>query len=146
MRTLLERHRFLLGVAILNLIAGTSVGLAKVTTPLFGLALGANEAQIGMISGSQSLGVLLMGIPLGVLVERHGPGKLFMIGTLCAGTLYALIPSLPAPSALLLCTLCIGFFMPFRFVSLNTVFMEQLVVIGEARRAGFAARTCQGCS
>jgi MFS family permease len=133
MRALYERHRFILAFVTLSAITGSSVGLAKVTTSLYAVHLGAHEALLGLIASSQSLGVLLMSLPLGFLVERHGPARLFVTGTLIAGMLYTLVPVLPIPGFLLVCTTAIGFFMPFRFVALNTIFLEQLLTLGEAK-------------
>jgi MFS family permease len=116
---------------------GVSVGLAKVTTPLYAMYLGANDALLGLVAGSQSAGILLIGLPMGFLVDRYGPAPLFVIGSLCAGAMYSVVPLLPSTMFLVGCTFVISFFMPFRFVSLNTVFMEQLEVLGE-EKAGWA--------
>jgi MFS family permease len=136
MRKWLNRHRFLVAFGALSSLMGISVGLAKVTTSLYAISLGANDAQLGLIAGSQSVGVLLMSLPLGMLVERYGPQRLFLIGTACAGALYAVLPLVRSPLYLLLCTASIGFFMPFRFVSLNTIFLRQLLSLGQ-NKAGW---------
>lgn len=133
MRNWLSRHRFLVAFGTLSSIMGISVGLAKVTTSLYAISLGASDGLLGLIAGAQSVGVLLMSLPLGLLVERHGPQRLFLIGTAAAGALYAILPLVPSPVFLLLCTTLIGFFMPFRFVSLNTVFLRQLLVLGQSK-------------
>lgn len=137
LRALLARHRFLVTFVLLNSLMGVSVGLAKVTTPLYAIHLGANEALLGLVAGSQSAGILLIGLPMGFLVDRYGPAPLFVIGSLCAGAMYSLVPLVPSTMFLVACTFVISFFMPFRFVSLNTVFMEQLEVLGE-EKAGWA--------
>ncbi|AUX40393.1 MFS transporter [Sorangium cellulosum] len=119
--------------AALSSVMGLSVGVAKVTTTLYALDLGADEAMLGLISGSQSVGVLMMSIPIGLLVERFGPSRLFVLGSLVAGAVYAALPSVPSPVFLLACTTAISFFMPMRFVSLSTVFMQQLETVGEGK-------------
>jgi len=137
LRAALVRHRFLVTFVLLNSLMGVSVGLAKVTTPLYALHLGANEALLGLVAGSQSAGILLIGLPMGFLVDRYGPAGLFVIGSLCAGAMYMVVPLVPSAMFLVGCTFVISFFMPFRFVSLNTVFLEQLEVLGE-EKAGWA--------
>jgi MFS family permease len=132
-RELLDRHRFILAFMTLSAITGSSVGLAKVTTSLYAVQLGTHETLLGLIASSQSLGVLIMSLPLGFLVERYGPARLFVSGTLIAGGLYMLVPLVPDPRFLLICTTAIGFFMPFRFVALNTIFLTQLLTLGEAK-------------
>ncbi len=119
--------------AALSSVMGISVGVAKVTTTLYALELEANEALLGLIAGSQSIGVLLMSIPIGLLVEHLGPARLFVLGSLVAGTLYMALPAVPSPVFLLACTTAISFFMPLRFVSLSTVFMQQLDTVGEGK-------------
>jgi MFS family permease len=99
--------------------------------------LGANEALLGLVAGSQSAGILLIGLPMGFLVDRYGPAGLFVIGSLCAGAMYMVVPLVPSAMFLVGCTFVISFFMPFRFVSLSTVFLKQLEVLGE-EKAGWA--------
>ncbi|WP_437624879.1 MFS transporter [Sorangium sp. So ce1151] len=119
--------------AALSSVMGISVGVAKVTTTLYALDLQADEALLGLIAGSQSIGVLLMSIPIGLLVDHLGPSRLFVLGSLVAGTLYMALPAVPSPVFLLACTTAISFFMPMRFVSLSTVFMQQLETVGEGK-------------
>lgn len=133
----LARHRFLLAFASLSSLMGISVGVAKVTTSLYAVHLGASPTELGLIASAQSVGVLIMSLPLGFLVEQVGPGRLFVIGTLIASGLYAALPLGGSALSLLLMTGLISFFMPFRFVSLNSVFMAQLERIGEAKAGWF---------
>ncbi|WP_437572319.1 MFS transporter [Sorangium sp. So ce542] len=133
LRSFIDKNRFLLVFAALSSVMGISVGVAKVTTTLYAMELRANEALLGLIAGSQSVGVLLMSIPIGLLVDHLGPSRLFVLGSLAAGTLYMALPAIPSPVFLLVCTTAISFFMPLRFVSLSTVFMQQLETVGEGK-------------
>ena len=126
----LERHRFLLAFALLSTLMGTSVGIAKVATSLYALDLHAGETALGLIAASQVVGALLVSVPVGVLVDRYGPARPFLIGTLVAGTAYVVLPLVPSIWFLLICTTVISCFMPMRFVSLSTVFMRELEHIG----------------
>ena len=137
MREFLNQHRFLIAFALLSSFMGISVGLARVATSLYALALHSSDTLLGLIAGAQTVGILCMSLPIGVLVDHFGPSRLFLAGTLLAGLTYALIPVLPTPEFLLVCSLLISFFMPLRFVSLNTVFMEQLSKIGEGKAGWF---------
>jgi len=131
--TFFEKHRFLISFALLSSLMGTSVGMAQVATSLYAVELGSSQAMLGLIAGAQSLGVLLMSLPIGMLVDRLGPRKPFVAGTLLAGTTYALLPSSATPAFPLAGTAAISFFMPLRFVSLNTVFLQQLASLGQAK-------------
>jgi predicted MFS family arabinose efflux permease len=127
---------FLLMFAILASVMGTSVGMAQVTASLYAVALGSSKTMLGLIAGAQSVGVLLVSLPIGMLVDRVGPVRPFLAGTMLAGLTYAVVPLVQAPGWLLLCTTLISFFMPLRFVSLNTVFLAQLAALGE-NKAGW---------
>jgi MFS family permease len=128
--TFLQRHRFLLMFATLSTLMGTSVGIARVTNSLYAIELHASESMLGLIAAGQAAGVLLVSLPVGVLVDRYGPQRPFLMGSILAGTTYALLPLVPQVWFLLLATTAIGFFMPMRFVSLSTVFMRELERIG----------------
>ncbi len=140
----LERHRFLITFALLSSFMGISVGLAKVTTTLYALHLGAQGWVLAAIAAAQSLGLLFSSLPMGVLVERYGPTRLFMTGSFIAGLLYLLLPLLPSSLFLLLMTALVSFVMPARFVSLNTVFMAALERMGEARAGWYRGTHMSG--
>lgn len=133
MQAFWQQHRFLLVFVALAALMGTSVGMGRVATSLYAVELGAGAPLLGLISASQSIGALVMGLPVGLLVERWGPGRLFALGSVLAGTVYALIPAVPLAGFLIACTATISFVVPLRFVSMNTVFLAQLQSLGEAR-------------
>lgn len=126
-------NRFLIAFALLASLMGTSVGMAQVSASLYAVELHSSETMLGFIAGAQSLGVLALSLPIGVLVDRIGPTRPFLLGTLLAGLTYAVVPLWPAPGWLLACTAAISFFMPLRFVALNTVFLQQLQSLGEGK-------------
>jgi len=119
--------------ALLASLMGVSVGMAQVATSLYAVELGSSAAMLGLIAGAQSVGVLLMSLPVGMLVDRFGPARPFVAGTSIVGAVYALLSFGGSPLSLLACTALISFAMPMRFVSLNTVFFEQLATLGEGK-------------
>lgn len=128
-----ERHRFLIVFALLASFMGVSVGMAQITTSLYAVQLAASSTELGLIAGAQSIGVLIMSLPIGVLVDRFGPRRPFLAGTLAVGLLYTAVPLVASPLWLLLCTALVSFAMPMRFVSLNTIFLAQLASLGESK-------------
>jgi predicted MFS family arabinose efflux permease len=128
-----ERHRFLIVFALLASFMGTSVGMAQIATSLYAVQLGSSATWLGVIAGAQSIGVVFMSLPVGMLVDRLGPVRPFMTGTLVVGSIYAILPFARPSFALAACTALISFFMPMRFVALNTVFLQQLASLGESR-------------
>nr|WP_315849301.1 MFS transporter [uncultured Rhodoferax sp.] len=133
MRGFLQRNAFLLRFALLSLFMGISVGLAKFTTTLYALELGAQGWLLAAMAGAQSVGIVFTSLPVGFWVERFGPARLFVAGSWAMGVLYVLIPAVPHALYLLLLTALISFLMPLRFVSLNTVFMLALERLGQGR-------------
>src|SRR5688572_28586035 len=69
-RAWFEQHRFLISFALLASFMGTTVGMAQITTSLYSVRLGASPTLLGLIAGAQSIGVLFMSLPVGVLVDR----------------------------------------------------------------------------
>lgn len=133
MQAFFERHRFLIAFASLASFMGISVGLAKMATSLYSLKLGADETMLGLISSAQMLGIMFMGLPVGFWVDRVGPMPLFLVGSLLGCLGYLATPQIPSAEFLLICTALISFVMPLRFISLNTIFMQQLLIIGESK-------------
>src|SRR5262245_38787384 len=72
-----ERNRFLVVFALLASFMGTSVGMAQVATSLYAVELGSSGTWLGLIAGAQSIGVVFMSLPVGMLVDRFGPARPF---------------------------------------------------------------------
>lgn len=140
------RHRFLLGFALLSLLMGTSIGLAKVTTSLYALALGARGGWLGAIAAAQSVGILLTALPIGLWAERLGPARLFVAGSLAGGALYLALPAVPDPAYLLVLTALTG--VSCRPGSSRCRWCSWPCCSRSAppTRAGSARPTCRACS
>jgi len=140
----LQPWQFLSGFIAISLLGGLSFGLARMITALYALELGVSTTTLGLIAAAQSLGLLVMALPMGLWVEHYGPYRLFMVGSLLAGLLYSITPLVPSPVWLLLCTALVSFCLPCRFVALNTLFMAQLSRIGEAKAGWMRANSLIG--
>lgn len=132
----LNANRFLIVFALLASLMGTSVGVAKITTTFFAIELGADARELGLLAAGQVIGTLVMSVPIGFLVDHFGARRLFVVGSSLAGLTYALISTATSPGMLLGATTAVSFFMPLRFVSLNTVFFTQIRTMG-AGKAGW---------
>lgn len=140
----LARHRFLASFAALSLFMGISVGLAKINTTLYALHLQTSPWLLGLVAAGQSLGILFTSLPMGYWVERYGAVRLFIAGSLAAGSLYVILPLVSDALFLLIVTVAISAIMPARFVSLNTVFMAALSRIGQERAGWYRATHMAG--
>ena len=140
----LGQGHFVLGFIGLALCAGLGIGIAKIVTSLYAVQLAANEFEMGLIAAVQSLGILLIGLPIGLLVQRYGPKTMFVLGSFLAAVVYVTVPFYPAVWYLILATFLVGLCMPMRFVSLNTVYMQHLKSIGAARAGWFRGTHMMG--
>lgn len=133
------QHGTLVSLLCLNALAGLSVGVAKVILSLYAVELQADAIQLGLIAGAQSVGILLMSLPAGVLVDQYGPLRLFVIGTVASGALYLAMPWVDSSALLCLAILLISCFMPLRIVSLSAMFMQQVGRVGIGMAGSFRA-------
>jgi len=124
---------FLPAFVTLNALAGTSVGLAKVATSLYSLQLRPSQLELSLTAAAQSVGVLCMSLPLGVLLDQFGPLRLFVTGSALAGSFFLMTPWVTQPLLLAVVIACASFCLPGRFVAMNAVFMQQLGRIGHAK-------------
>lgn len=114
-----------------NALAGVGVGAGRVLTSLYAVELQADEWLMGLIAGAQSLGLLLMALPAGALLERLGPRRLFVAGTIAAACAYAITPVWREGLWLATSTALLSLCLPARFVAMNAVFLAQLRHWGE---------------
>lgn len=140
----LSANRFLIVFSLLASLMGTSVGVAKITTTFFAIELGADARLLGLLAAGQMVGTLVMSVPIGFLVDHFGPRRLFVIGSTLAGATYAFIPGAASPGFLLGATTAISFFMPLRFVSLNTVFFAQIRQMDQGKAGWYRATHLSG--
>lgn len=136
--------RFMGSFISLTIFAGLGVGVARVLTSLYAVQLNASELQLGLISAAQSIGILIMALPIGVLVKRLGSLKVFSFGSLMGAVMYALTPLQADAWYLMICTALVSFILPMRFVSINTVFLSNLRLLGPTRAGWFRGSHMMG--
>ena len=136
---LLGRRRVLLGFLGLNALAGVSAGVAKVILSLYAVQLQADAVLLGLIAGAQSIGILAMSLPAGMLVDKYGPLRLFSIGTGISGVLYLTLSTVETAQLLCIVVMLISCFMPLRIVSLSAMFMQQISRVGVGMAGWFRA-------
>lgn len=128
----------------LGILAGTSNGVAKVTLPLYAAAMHATPWQIGLVGGLQFVGMLLLSLPLGALIDRHGSRPLFRFGCVGGALLFlAGFSQAATPWQLVACVVVFGLLNPFRMVTTQTEFLHLLPRLGPAK-AGWQ-RAAQSC-
>ncbi|MFI4932751.1 MAG: MFS transporter [Burkholderiales bacterium] len=117
----------------LGLMVGTINGLSRVAMPLFALSSGAQPWQVGIVGGLGYMGVLLMALPMGAWIDRHGSHTMFLRGAIVAALLYLLLPLLHSPWQVIAGAALLGFALPFRTVPIQTEFLAMLPLLGPAK-------------
>lgn len=115
------------------------MGISQIAITLYAVKLEASTSQIGLIQGVQSVGILLTVLPMGLLVDYLGAKRLFIFGCSVGALIYLFLPLANTAHLLLICTLVLGLFMSFRFVSLSSVFLDYLQSIGNQKAGWFRA-------
>ena len=122
---------------ILNVVSGTVGGAMQLVVPLYAMSLQATTAQIGVIRGISGLGMLLLVIPAGFLVDHFGSKKLFITGSL-AGTLTTLaLVTAKVPLAMTALLGFSGLFSSLKMTALNASFFRNLRDMGVEKAGWF---------
>lgn len=118
----------------LSVLVGTANGISRVCLPLFAASLHAAAWQIGIVGGLQYAGMLLLSMPLGALIDRHGSRPLFRIGATAAAAVFLLgLTQVRAPWQLIGCVFLLGLSIPFRIVPTQTEFLHLLPSLGPVK-------------
>ena len=59
-----EDKRFLASFLVLSMVSGMTVGLGKIVATLYAISLNATTFQIGLISAMESVGMVLVTVPV----------------------------------------------------------------------------------
>jgi MFS family permease len=129
----IHRSPHLPALLSLGLMVGTINGLSRVAMPLFASSHGAQAWQIGIVGGLGYLGVLLMALPMGAWIDRHGSRTMFLRGAAAAALLYLLLPLLHSPWQVIAGAAVLGLVLPFRTVPIQTEFLAMLPTLGPAK-------------
>ncbi len=129
---------------VLTILAGLGVGVARVLTSLYAVHIQATELQLGLIAAAQSIGLLFMALPVGVLVQRFGSLKIFALGSVLGAGLYSLQSLYANAWYLLVLTALVSFILPMRFVSIHTVFLSHLKRLGPTKAGWFRGSHMMG--
>jgi MFS family permease len=113
----------LAGLLALGLLIGSVNGLSRVTLPLYAAAIGAQAWQVGIVGGLGYAGLLLLALPTGAWIDRHGSRHLLLRGVVVAALLYLLMPLLHQPWQLIAGAWLLGLLLPFRTIPVHTEFL-----------------------
>jgi MFS family permease len=122
---------------ILNIVSGTVGGAMQLVVPLYAMSLQASTVEIGLIRGISGIGMLLLVIPAGFLVDHFGSKKLFLSGSV-SGTLSTLALILAkVPLAMVALMGLSGLFSSLKMTALNASFFRNLKNMGLEKAGWF---------
>lgn len=127
---------FLSRFMLLSVLGGLTIGMGKVVTTFYAVHLGASSSQVGIIAAMEALGRLLVTLPAGFIIARFGARTVYFTSSLFPMLLNIAMPWLGAWYGVALLRALAGLAIPFRIVSMNSAFLQQLKVLG-ASRAGW---------
>lgn len=137
MADILAKNKLILSYVVLNIAMGTTGGIMQMTLPLYALSLKATTAQIGLISAASGLGMLLLVIPAGFLVDHFGSKRLFVIGSLASALAAFALTLVGTPLLLIALTGCQGLFASLKMTSLSASFFRSIKSIGLEKAGWF---------
>ena len=136
MKNLFSGNRLVFGFVGLNIVSGTAAGILQMIIPAYALTLQANTAEIGLIKGISGLGMLLMVVPAGFLVDHYGSRRLYILGGILSAAVVFLLPAAVLPVLLILLMGLQGVANSMKFTSLNAAFFRYLNTAG-LKKAGW---------
>ncbi len=123
----------LAGLLALGMTVGTVNGLHRVAMPLYAASLGAQSWQVGIVGGLGYTGILLLALPMGAWIERHGSRLLFIRGVFVAALLYLALPFMHSPAQAIGAAAVLGLLLPLRTIPVYTEFLAMLPRLSPAR-------------
>lgn len=122
---------------ILNIVSGTVGGAMQLVVPLYAMSLHASTAQIGVIRGISGLGMLLLVIPAGFLVDHFGSKKLFLTGSFSGFLSTLALVAAKVPLAMIALMGLSGLFSSLKMTALNASFFRNLKNMGLEKAGWF---------
>ena len=130
---------FLARFISLSVLAGATIGMGNVITTLFALHLGANSLQVGLISGAATLGMMAVTLPAGFLIARYGAKRIYLLASINCTAIYLIVPWLSFWPALAVARGLVGASVPFRTISMNSTFLQQVRALGLGKAGWYRA-------
>lgn len=123
----------LAGLLTLGLLVGTVNGITRVAMPLYMAAIGALPWQVGLVGAFGYTGMLLLALPMGAWIDRHGSRPLFVRGVAVAALLYLVVSATRTPWQAIGCAVVLGLVLPLRTITAQTEFLALLPQLSSAK-------------
>lgn len=97
-----------------NILTGLSFGITTIVLPIFAEELHATTSEQGIIKGISGIGILLMVLPAGLLVDYYGFKKLYFVGVVLSALTYVAIAFSSSVDGIIIAMAFQGFGATFR--------------------------------
>jgi|GEM_PF-402745 len=134
----------IVGFMSLAAVSGVTIGMSNIVIQLFAISIGADPFQIGIIGAMEATGMMLLTVPAGFVIARHGAKLVYATASIGPVVLYALMPLIAIWWGMALLRLAVGICIPFRTVSMSSAFLGQLQRIGPAKAGWYRASLTLG--
>lgn len=132
------------GFLSLAAVSGVTIGMSNIVVQLFAIHIGADAFQIGIIGAMESMGMMLLTLPAGFIIARHGAKVVYAVASLGPFFLYLLMPLVTVWWLIAVLRLLIGICIPFRTVSMSSAFLGALKRIGHGKAGWYRASLTMG--
>lgn len=121
---------------LINISSGIAAGMISFIIPIYALNLNATSTEIGLITGITGIGILLVVLPVGFLVDHFGSKKMYSISCVFGIAIILLLSFAADLRFLILAMVFYGMAGTLRSTSLSAAFFKNLTSIG-TKRAGW---------
>lgn len=127
---LIKKNNLILGFVLINILTGVGAGILQMIVPLYAIDLKIPNAEIGFIKGFSSVGMLLLVIPAGFLVDYYGSKKLYLVGSILC-MLVAFTVSFAQTTIALAILMCLySLFRSLSYTAITSSFFKALKEFG----------------
>lgn len=131
-----EENELIIRFMLINISSGIAAGMVTFIIPVYALSLNATSTEIGLITGISGIGLLLVVLPAGFLVDCFGSKKMYSVSCVFGAAIIMLFSFAANPGLLLLAMVFYGMAGTLRSTSLSAAFFKNMNTIG-AKRAGW---------
>lgn len=139
-------HRLIWVFVVSYLFTGTTWGVETVLFPTYALSLGATTEQMGLIQAGLGVGLVVMAVPAGLLVDRYGSRLLYAVCGFIMPAIYVAMAQLRTPSALIWAATTVSAVATLNMVATNAAFYRHLDGMGKEKTGWYKGSLAVGLS
>lgn len=131
-----DGNELIIKFMLINISSGIASGMMSFIIPIYALNLKSTSTEIGLITGMTGIGILLVVLPVGYLVDHFGSRKMYSISCVFGIATILLISFATDLKFFFMTMVLYGMTATLRSTSLSASFFKNLTLIG-TKRAGW---------